>query len=488
MKKLSLLFIIAFSTLLFSCKDELELTPFDQLEEENAFNTPADFTSAIRGVYQRMLGEEDGDYYPRKMVLADVLSDNLILNQNGRKSLQNFYEFKLDANSTWGSGMFYAYSTIDRANRIIDNINNLKDDDFKNNILGQAKAVRALAHFDLATTFAPSFGNVDPDAANSGIPIKETVDASAKPSRNTLNQTFDFIINELKAAKDLLSNDRSMIASGFINKAATSALLARVYLYKGDYPAAKAEAIEAKGLAGTADQAIGSITEFPKIWKDNSVDNAGVLFKLLVRDQDRINVGAEYNQTAPATGTRSEYVPTFELYSLYDTTDVRYSAYFATSPFSGVLYNHVVKYISRPASNLGVVDVKVVRGAEIYLTLAEAAARTGDEATALEALNEVRSRRYSDYVAGNESGNALLSAVMKQRRLELAFEGFRFYDLKRLDLGIVRSATEGDNADGTGTPAPASTQNIAGKDFKFTLPVPTAERQVNPNFAQSPNY
>lgn len=488
MKKISLLFIIAFSALLFSCKDELELSPFDQLEEENAFNTPSDFTSAIRGVYYRLLGEDDGDYYPRKMILSDVLSDNAIIVQTGRKSLNNYYEFKLDANSTWGSGMFYAYSTIDRANRIVANIGKLKDDEFKNNILGQAKAIRALAHFDLASTFAPSFTNVDPDAENSGIPIKETVDAAAKPSRNTLNQTFNFIIDELKAAKDLISNDRAMIASGFINKAGVSTLLARVYLYKGDYAAAKAEALEARSLAGTADQAIGSITEFPKIWKDNSIDNAGILFKIKVTDQDRIFPGTEFNQTTPSAGTRSEYVPTYELYSKYDTNDVRLNAYFTTSPYSGSTYNHVMKFASRPASNQGVVDVKAIRGAEAYLILAEAAARTGDDATALEALDEVRSRRYSGYVSLGETGTVLLNAVLLQRRLEFAFEGFRFYDLKRLGLGVNRSATEGDFSDGTGLPAPAATQSIPANDFKFTLPVPTAERQANPNFSQATGY
>jgi hypothetical protein len=57
-----------------------------------------------------------------------------------------------------------------------------------------------------------------------------------------------------------------------------------------------------------------------------------------------------------------------------------------------------------------------------------------------------------------------------------------------LGLPIIRSATEGDRADGSGTPAPATTQNIKANDFKFTLPIPTSERQANPNFAQSPNY
>src|SRR5690554_393929 len=283
MRKISLIAIIAcFSTLLISCKDELDLRPFDKVDDELAFKTPQDFESALRGAYFRLLGEDDGDYYPRKMLLPDVLSDNLIINQTGRKSRQLYYEFKLDANSTWGAGLFYAYSSADRANRIIDNIDVLEAGENRDNVLGEAKAIRALAHFDVAMTFAPHFNNVNPDEANSGIPIKTVVDAAALPARNTLNETFDFIINELKDAKSLAGNNRAKVSAGRFNKASISALLARVYLYKGDYLNAKLEAQEAIDLAGDENQAIASREEFPFIWTDNSAGDAGVLFKIVV--------------------------------------------------------------------------------------------------------------------------------------------------------------------------------------------------------------
>lgn len=479
--------IVCLSAFIFSCKDELELTPFDKLDEEMAFKTPSDFTSALRGTYSRLSGVDPSYYIQRKMILSDVLSDNLIISQTGRKSLQSYYEFKLDANSTWGGLLLYGYSVIDRSNRILNNINNLPDGDFKNDVKAQAQALRALAHFDIASTFAPSFVAVNPDDANTGIPIKNDVDASAKPSRNTLNETFNFIIEDLISAKGLAANSRSSVASGFLNQSAISALLAKVYLYKGDYPAAKAEAQAAADLIGSADLAIASRADFSSIWKDNSPGNAGVLFKVLFTEQDGDNPGTEFNQSTP-TGTRSEYVPTFELYSKYDATDIRKTAYFSTSAFSGFTYNHIVKYSSRPGSSANLVDVKVLRGSEVYLTLAEAAYRSNDETTALSALDAVRSRRYDSFVSPAESGPALLAAILLERRLELAFEGHRLYDLKRLGLPIVRSTTEGELADGTGTPAPAAAQTIPANDFKFTLPIPTAERQANPNFAQSPNY
>jgi hypothetical protein len=207
MRKITLLMIVCFSALLFSCKDELELSPFDELDEEMAFKTPSDFTSALRGSYSRVIGSPVNDVYyiQRKMILSDVLSDNLIIAQTGRKSLQSFYEFKIDANSTWSGLLLYGYGVIDRSNRIINNIDVLADGEFKNDVLAQAKALRAMAHFDIAMTYAPSFAGVNPDEANSGIPIKDVVDAAALPSRNTLNETFNFIIEELISAKGFSS-------------------------------------------------------------------------------------------------------------------------------------------------------------------------------------------------------------------------------------------------------------------------------------------
>lgn len=73
MRKITLLLIVCFSVLLFSCKDELELSPFDELDEELAFRTPSDFTAALRGAYSRLSTET---YMQRKMILSDVMSDN----------------------------------------------------------------------------------------------------------------------------------------------------------------------------------------------------------------------------------------------------------------------------------------------------------------------------------------------------------------------------------------------------------------------------
>src|SRR5690606_25395841 len=137
---------------------------------------------------------------------------------------------------------------------------------------------------------------------------------------------------------------------------------------------------------------------------------------------------------------------------LFSFSDVRRNAYILTGAFEGNDYNHVAKYLTSSVNTgSGVVDIKVIRAAEVLLNKAEAYANTpGGDASALVALNELRAERYTGFVPGNETGQTLKDAIQLERRLELAFEGHRFFDIKRQGLGVNRSAN-GDYADGGGT-------------------------------------
>jgi len=99
-------------------------------------------------------------------------------------------------------------------------------------------------------------------------------------------------------------------------------------------------------------------------------------------------------------------------------------------------------------------------------------------------LNDLRDLRIDSYVGG-ETGAALLDAILFNRRVELSFEGHRFFDLKRRGLAIQRSAF-GDIIDGSGTPAEIMV--LPAGDYKFQLPIPTAEINANSNMQQNPGY
>ena len=100
-------------------------------------------------------------------------------------------------------------------------------------------------------------------------------------------------------------------------------------------------------------------------------------------------------------------------------------------------------------------------------------------------LNTLKASRYSGYVSTTLTGQALLDEVMKQRRLELAFENDRFYTFKRLGLALQRTG-EGPNVDGTGTAS--LVQSIQPTDHRWQWPIPLSAINVNPNIQQNPGY
>jgi hypothetical protein len=119
----------------------------------------------------------------------------------------------------------------------------------------------------------------------------------------------------------------------------------------------------------------------------------------------------------------------------------------------------------------GVIDPKLVRAAEVALNKAEAHYFLNQEPQALAALDELRSNRYSDYTPGSESGASLIAEIQLERRLELFAEGHRFFDLKRWNLGVSRSATDGEFFDGTGTPVPSAFLNLPVGSHLFQMPI-----------------
>jgi hypothetical protein len=135
-----------------------------------------------------------------------------------------------------------------------------------------------------------------------------------------------------------------------------------------------------------------------------------------------------------------------------------------------------------------VVDAKVIRSAEVLLNRAEAYFRTGKVTEALADLRTFKANRYTGYTPATDvyAGEALLAEILRQRRLELAFEGDRFWDLKRRNQPVTRDATKGENADGSGTKYVFTT--LAAGDHKFNLPFPQTEINFNNKFIQNPGY
>lgn len=472
------LYVLTLSAALASCKKtELDLTPFNQIETANAFKTQADVTLAVNGMYQGLRANNyvNGTWN----IIADVLSDNLIVSSLGRQSLVPFHEWRYTADNTLA---FFqtGYIIVRRANAILENIDAFPAGVFKDNTKGEALALRAMVYLDMVRVYSKTFENAS--ATDSTMSYTTITDATILPTKEPVRGFYQKIVADLNTALPLINASNGV---GKLNKVVVSGLLSRAYLYMGDLPNCITTSTAALGTSPV----LPSIVDFPRVWTDET--NNGVLFKVLNTTLDNVNAqGVNYFQIVGGL-TRSEYVVEFNLRQLFLPTDIRTSTYIQTSLFNGVNQNHIVKYRNRVTGGTpgvaGVVDAKTLRTAEVLLNRAEAYQRSGNNSAALADLNLLKLNRYTGFVnIVGLTGAPLLAEILSERRLELAFESDRFWDLKRRNLPVLRDATYGDRADGTGVKYLFNT--LSASDYRFLLPFPSSEINYNTAFKQNPGY
>ena len=192
------------------------------------------------------------------------------------------------------------------------------------------------------------------------------------------------------------------------------------------------------------------------------------------------NVGVLYSQTTASDVL--EYAFDFDFFNSIDEDDLRLGVISYIGENSGNQYNAIAKFLGETGEVNGRVDIKVLRAEEVLLNKAEAQFELGLDA--LSTLNELRDLRYVAY-DGGEAGQDLEDAIQFERRVELSFEGHRFFDLKRRGEPVMRS-TMGDIIDGSGTPPDFPT--LAADNFRFQMPIPIAEINSNQNIVQNPGY
>jgi len=482
MKNIFNILIIVGVLFISSCDDRLDLTPYDGLPEDEVFSTPGGFENAIRGVYN---GFKADGYYGESSgynISPEIASDNLSFCTAGRQTKKALFEWR---NTALDQSFFLygrGYKIISRANNILENLDKLADNEFRDNIEGEALALRALVHFDMARIYCQIPTQNTSAGSSLGIYYANSFSPEESPVRSgtTVNGVYDLVEADLLNAADLINENNPV---GRLNKAAVYGLLSRFYLHKGDYDAC----VQYSDLAIASGVPVAPREEFENIWYDEYDDN--ILLKILVTDADDWRPGVPFSQENADKEIRSEYVCSYELYQLFSSNDIRLEASVVTSEYNGVLYNHVKKHLGRKSGDKNVIDGKYLRIEEVYLNKAEAIYRSGGsagtEAEALAALDAVRDERYSPAVAGGETGAALLDAIMLERRLEFAFESDRFFTLKRLGMDLTRT-NDGDRADGSGTPA--LVQSYPASGFRWQAPIPQGAIDANPDLEQNPGY
>ncbi len=463
------------------CDDEIQdLQPFTQGNPETFFNSVATFQNGVDGIYSQLWNYYSDPTFGMQGV-PDILSDNVILVQTGRRSNETNYDYRYNPNSGAPVDLYWSegYEAVNVANLVIGQIDNLADGPEKDNILGQALAARAYAHFDLARVFAQiptqsSGANASPGIVYIKVEDGDTADPFAQPSRETVGENYAEILGDLEEAAGLIGDDNG---EGRLDRDAVYGILSRVYLYNGDYQEAIAAADEVSTPLATPDELEG-------VYLD--ANNAGIVWELAVNTSSEStfnNVGVIYSQSN-SSATISEYAIDFAFWNSIDPNDIRRNVMQFLGSNQGNDYNAVKKFLGEEGQVNGRVDVKVIRAAEVLLNKAEAQFELGLQTEALASLDQLRDVRFTSYTSG-ESGQALDDAIAFNRRVELSFEGHRFFDIKRRGESVQRSDF-GDIIDGSGTPA--EIQTLPAGDFKFQLPIPIGETNANSNLTQNDGY
>ena len=525
MKKFKYIFSVIFLSLgMASCTDKfLDAVPNDQLSGATFWKTESDINMALAGAYR---GWDNG----MDVVMRDAMTDNDYswLTVTGYQQVGN--GSVNPQNVTIGNGgRVFSYAQIRKYNSFLENIEGMTiDAALKEKLKSEVRFLRAYDYF-LKAMF---FGDMPL--------ITKTTASTELPARTPVAQIHAFILDELDKISKILPTQNNILAKGHMTKGSALALKARLELYLGKYADAmtSSKAVIDMGVyelypnyeqlfyrqnKGSNKEAIAEIqhiqndyaTSIPwqrlPAWKGGYSENAvsrSIVDEYETKNGLKISQDPGYDPNKPFANRD----PRLAMSIAYPGSSWFGRIYTALDPQIGGSSNpdyylndgSKAAQMSKKYLDAGIQNaerqnfdapIMVIRLAEMYLTYAEAAVESGQNLVlGLEYLNKVRTR------AGQINATALTrELVRRERRVELAFEGLRYFDIKRWDLGPTVmngpfygsrlgtvNQTTGDVTWGTGYIL------VENRTFyplrKYLLPIPQSEIDVNKNMTQNPGY
>lgn len=491
-KKISLLLVVGTTTLV-SC-ESLDQNPYDSLATEASFNSVADASYWRNGFYRSLRVVSYGNI----MLLSDVQADllNATPDYGNRRGLQHTWTFTSDDSSIapiWQN----RYTALASINKCIEKFPTIPTSTAAqatelDQYLGEAYALRAYHFFQLVEKFSPAYQDSNKNTPELGIPLMTAYDVTALPKRATLEETYNQILSDIAQAETKLATKAGVKGSNTFTIDAVKALKARVLLNKNDFAGAYAEA---KALVDANKYPlVTTATALQNIWYSDNTEEA--LVQLFVSNPDELpntnNAYLGYN-----AGNKKyvpDFVPTKWVVDLYEATDLRKNVYFkelpiliASKDYTSVLVN---KYSGNSVLYTGTTNYahapKIFRIAEFYLIASEAAYRNGDEANAKLYLNKLRAARGVTDITS--TGATLFEDIKTERLRELAFEGFRFNDLKRWGDPVIRRTPQNLEYILVNPDNQFHKLEVQADNFRFVWPIPTNDMQTNRNLKQNSGY
>jgi len=438
------------AALLLAGCDFLQVEPKQSISSEVALNTEQNVKAALTGAYSD-LGDDDL-YGGQYMMSPDLLADAGDVQWVGtfespaaiiRKNIQPTNAF---VESQWTD----AYDAINVANNVLSALDKIEDPQERERIEGEARFIRGALYFELVRLFGTPWNAGDP-GSNMGVPLilepTRSITEEDNVTRNTVQEVYDQVLTDLDSARVLLPESNGVFADTYV----ASAFLSRVHLMQGDYDDAVAAAdrvlqSDQFQLAPTFAGAFNNVEDIPEY-----------VFAIQISSQDGANdLNTFY--AASADGGRGDINILQQHLNRYDSTDAR-GDFFYTDPSTGDARTRKWKDDEADGAN-----IPVVRLAEMYLTRAEGNLRAGTSVGAdpVDDVNAIRNRAGLDSVS-----TVSVDDVLRQRRLELSFEGNLLHDLKRTGRSI---------------------ENIPFDANELVYPIPQRECDANPEITQNPGY
>ena len=517
------------TTMLSSCAgDWLDREPSTALPREIAITNLGEAFAALNGMYDAVQGTSGWNswYGSRFIVHGDVRGDDMQARAAAMRSGPTYLMQYVagTAPTLW----IQPYRAINRANNLIQILEETDEilgltDAVRDDMIGQALAVRALAHFDLLRLNARPYtatpitidGNISGGRNGLGVPIITIPPAALDtPARNTIGEVYDQIVADLLKAIDLMFEDRSNILPyrgatfirGWFNAWSAKALLARVYLYMGNFTEAYRFSTEV--IAGSG-RSLGEFTLNPDGFIDDWMGQirSEILFEIVNYSTDdwvdREAIGYLYAEAGYEDAIMTQAF--INLMETYYADDLRWGVMLpsrrnpdASRPWNIVIpanadqgiaadtiWNRVFINKWHGRGDVRLSNIPILRLSEMYLIAAEAAYQNNNPTSAAAHLNAIVLRGNPDATPVTPA-DANLDRILQERRVEFVGEGHRFFDLMRTNRRIVRYNDATDI--GWHLPLSLTARNFDNTYFRAILPIPEAEMNANPNMVQNPGY
>lgn len=478
MKK-KLLAILVLTATLTSCQDFLNLKPAYQISDQSFYQNQNDFETALVGVYSTFRGLYSGSvvHYIGELTTDNTeiqwsspSADEMQLDQNGVTATNAFVR------SAWNTCLY----TISQSSNILNRIDAVNfDQTTKNRIKGEAQFLRAFSYFYLVRMF----GNVPIATQTFTSPAQvSAADLTLKPKE----EVYKLIISDLTSAETLLPatlvTDKTKASQMTVK-----ALLGKVYLTQQNYDLAATklkEVIDSKQYSLVADYKTLStngntnlaetLLEVDYLSGQTLGNNYSSLFTPAITSM------AIFPNNSQGSG---RIVPTLDLTKVYETGDVRKSISVSDSVLliggKKSYSRYGLKFVDFKAVDPGdgSVSFTILRFADVMLMYAEVLNEQGKATDALPYINQVRQRAKLPALTGLSQADLRL-AIERERRVELLYEGHRWFDLVR--TGRAQTVLNAHYA--------SQKLNFSVQDFELLFPIPQAEIDLNPALKQNTGY